>query len=322
MKEKSIRSVVRGFGIRVRRVRKIRAGIFKIGAYGGASYSLKRMPMNRARLRWVDRALRVVRSHGYRRIIWRQPVRHQRRKAKAASRYVLSPWMNGRQPSPRSTKDMKACGVAIARFHAAGRTMARAVRVGRGQWQSEWRLQRRALQRAYEQARRGRISKPLNRLLLHYGPEMLRYADQSGRMLRRAASSRPTTAVLCHGDGGPSNFVRNARGIYILDFETLQLNHRAYDLYKIIYNSCKDHGWEFRTAKAILDGYGRIHKLNKQDYAVLKAWLRFPRTTYMVLLPGSRIPRTTGKLQWAIASERSVTRFLRQLDRYSASQSR
>jgi len=267
-----------------------------------------------------------VRSHGFRQLVWRQPGRPAGRgldsTAAYPSTYVLSPWMNGRHPSPLSRKDMKECGAALARFHAAGQSTARAVRVGRNKWQSEWRMQRRTLQRAYAQAWGDWPHKPIDRPLKQYGSEMLRYADQSGRMLNRASSAWRPAAVLCHGDGGPSNFIRNEAGIHLLDFETLQFHHRAYDLYKVIYNSCKDHHWNFSIAKAILDGYRQNAKLRKHDYAMLKAWLRFPRTSYMVLLPGSRIPMTARRLQWAIASERTVTRFLQQLDRYASAHAR
>lgn len=325
MMESSVMRVAGKFGIRANRIKKIRAGIYKIGTYGGANYSLKRMPMSQAELRWVDRTLQAVRSHGYRQLAWRRPGRPEGRRLSVSDRkatYVLSPWIGGRQPSPLSKQDMMACGSAIARFHAAGSSMAGNTRTGQTKWQPEWRMQRRVLQRAYAQSRRGSLSLPVNRLLKRHGSEMLRLADQSGRMLKRASSLQRPKAVLCHGDGGPSNFIRNAAGTYLLDFETLQLNHRAYDLFKLIYNSCKDHHWNFSTARAILDGYRRVSKLRKQDYAMLKAWLRFPRTSYMVLLPGSRIPRTKGKLQWAVASERKISRFLQQLDRYAATHSK
>lgn len=120
---------------------------------------------------------------------------------------------------------------------------------------------------------------PVQRLLRKNGTEILRNAKQAKKLLR---SSRYYTnrnrrfGILCHGDGGPSNFVRNANGTYLLDFETLQVNLRAYDLYRLVFNCCKDHRWRFSIARAILDGYRQFSKLRKADYKQMKAWLRFP----------------------------------------------
>ena len=86
----------------------------------------------------------------------------------------------------------------------------------------------------------------------------------------------------------------------------------------LVYNSCKDHQWNFSIAKAIMDGYNQVAKLRRNDILLMKPWLRFPRTTCLVLGPSPRFPLTVSKLKWAFASERRITRFLNQLNSYAS----
>ncbi|WP_237712515.1 hypothetical protein [Paenibacillus elgii] len=113
----------------------------------------------------------------------------------------------------------------------------------------------------------------------------------------------------------------NAKGTYLLDFETLHVDLRAYDLYRVIYNSCKDHQWDFKIAEAILNGYRQVAKLSKTDYKLIRIWLRFPLSTYLVLSPFKRFPLTEKWLQWALSSERRIGPFLQKLDSYAATHS-
>jgi len=326
-------ALVRRFGIQAGTIRKIRRGVYRVDTLAGKRYSLKQMPMNQARLLWIDRTLRRIRARGFARLVWRYPERPEGRRLCVIAQdatFVLTPWIAGRHPDPRSPADMQACGAALARFHAAGRAVSarggHAAQSRIGAWQSELRERRRELQRNLAPARRRRFGAGMNRLLRQHGPELLQYADRAEKMLRTGPYrtfrfTARSNASLCHGDGGPSNFLLGADGAYLLDFETLHVNLRAYDLYRIVYNSCKDYGWHFTTAQAILDGYRKVAALRRHDYELMKPWLRFPRTTGLVLAPGDRIPTTEGRLQWALASERRISRFLRQLDRYAAAHS-
>lgn len=322
------------FGIRVKQIRKIRQGIYRVDTRAGMRYCLKQMPMVQSRLRWIDRALRIVRAQGFGRIAWRHPERPEGKRLCIISQdatFVLTPWFAGRHPHTRSLADMRACGAALARFHAAGRAVSsrggHAAGNRTGVWLSELRERRRELQRNLAPTRRRKFGAGISHLLRQHGPELLHYAVLAEKMLRTGSyralryTSR-SNATLCHGDGGPSNFLLGAGGTYLLDFETLHVNLRAYDLYRLIYNSCKDSGWRFSTAQAILDGYRQVTALRRHDYELMKPWLRFPRTTGLVLAPGERIPTTKGRLQWALASERKISRFLRRLDRYAAKHSR
>ncbi|WP_143151537.1 MULTISPECIES: hypothetical protein [unclassified Paenibacillus] len=114
----------------------------------------------------------------------------------------------------------------------------------------------------------------------------------------------------------------NSKGVHLIDFETLRLDLRAYDLYRVIYNSCKDHKWNFAIARSFLDGYQSVSKLDRNDFHFLKAWLRFPQTMYL-LLRTFKHPRANDKtaaergFHRALLDERKILPFLKQLDQYS-----
>ncbi|MGN7356756.1 phosphotransferase [Paenibacillus sp. SAF-054] len=323
-----VNEIVKQFGIKARSQKRIRGGIYRITASDGRKFSLKRMPKQISQIRWMDRMLIHVQRNGPH-LAWRNPQTPEGRKPYAISQkgeiFVLTPWISGREPSPRSKADMRACGMTLARFHKAGQT---ALRKGIshseiGTWYSTLHTRQQFIQSQIAKAKMNRFSLPINRFIQRHGPEFLRYANQAKGLLRSSGydsyrQSPRLNGVLCHGDGGPSNFILNNKGTHLIDFETLHVDLRAYDLYRVIYNSCKDFGWNFSIAKAILDGYREVASLNKTDYKLMRVWLRFPLSTYFVLGPSNRFPFTEKRLHWALDSERRISTFLQKLDKYAA----
>ncbi|MGK5510128.1 phosphotransferase [Brevibacillus formosus] len=331
MSKHSINGIVKQFGVRVRQQKKIRAGIYQIVTPDGRALSLKRMPKGVGRARWIDRMLLRVRGSGSL-LAWRNPNRPEGRRAYHLSKkgeiFVLTPWISGRKPSPSSLADMRACGVALARFHEAGLTALKGnfAYSEMGTWFATLRKRHCYIQTKMANARRNGFSQPINRFIKQHGPEIIRYARQAEELLKSSGylsyRRHPHKhGILCHGDGGPSNFIINDEGTYLIDFETLRVDLRAYDLYRIIYNSCKDYQWDFSIAKAILDGYHQVAYLDKSDYKLMSAWLRSPFSTYLVVSGFKRIPFTMKRLRWALDSERRIGPFLQELDEYAASRS-
>lgn len=322
--------LVTRFGIKASVQKRIRDGIYRIVTPNGRMFGLKRMSMRPARLRWIDRTLLRVRRNGPL-LAWRNPQQPEGREPYAISQkgelFVLTPWIRGRMPSPLSVTDMRACGIALARFHKAGRTVLN----GKtdyseiGTWHSTLHTRHRYIQNKLAIAKRNGFSSPISRFIRQHGPEILRYANQAKALLRSSEydvcrQNPRQNGVLCHGDGGPSNLIMNVDGTYLIDFETLHVDLRAYDLYRVIYNCCKDYRWNFSIAKAILDGYRKVAQLNETDYRLIRVWLRFPLTTYFVLSPSKRFPLALSSLQRALESERRIGPFLKKLDKYAVKQ--
>jgi CotS family spore coat protein len=312
----------------------IQKRVYRVTASDGASYCLKQMAYPPAQLRWIDQVLQRLRANGFSRIGWRNPnhragKRLYVRLTPEGAPFVLVPWLQGSWPSPRSGKQMRACGNLLARFHQAGSRIA-IPRAGSpnklGSWPANLRSERNKLLRMIRKAERSGFGRPLDSLLRTHGQEMLRMADASLRALSKGGYSsacRSAKPTLCHGDGGPTNIIHTRRGLHLIDFETLRLDLPAYDLYRIIYNSSQDHRWRFGIAASILGGYRQVRSLGPADYRMLKALLRFPRGMCK-LVGGYESQSLKGKRQIErrfpviLADERRRGSFLQQLDRYAS----
>ncbi|KIL35648.1 hypothetical protein SD71_12165 [Cohnella kolymensis] len=332
---KKVLRIVRGFRLRPLRIIPIKKGVYRVVLRKGRKYSLKRMPVTAKRLRWMDRSLRCVRRHGFTRIAWRNPQAKAGRrlfvkKRSGGAPYVLVPWINGRWPSVHSRRHMRACGAALARFHQAGRPdrLKRRGAVNKvGQWPEELRARHSLIAKMVRRASRKKNKLSMDRSLSKHGEEILGFSNQARKLLRergyrKICRTGSHLTCLCHGDGGPSNFIINSRGTHLIDFETLRIDLRAYDLYRVIYNSCKDHSWKFSIARNILNGYQTVTKLTEEDFAMLSTLLRFPRTTYLLLNRYRRSNRRVKKLiakqfYRTLSAERKIAAFLKKLDRYS-----
>lgn len=326
--------LARKFKLNIRFARVIQPRIYYIRLNNGKRYVLKPMPYPVPQIRWIDRTLIKVRKNGFHRIAWRNPNKGERAadcfRFNSVLNYIVNPWVKGRLASPRSLKDMRACGIALAQFHQAGHRTA-IPQKGRinalGSWTQEFQSLHKRLQIQVRKGKQGKYRNSIDTLLQKHGQELLAYSYQAQQLLRsspykQACARAKKTLPLCHGDGGPTNFILSNGKATLIDFETLKVDLRAYDLYRLLYNSCKENSWRMSTARALLDGYQSVVKLNQIDFKLAKIWLRFPRTTYLMLKAYPIAAKQDKKeiirdLPKAIAAERKITSFLKKLDSYS-----
>ncbi|MFC6455430.1 phosphotransferase [Paenibacillus vulneris] len=322
------------FKVKAKRIDYVQKGVYKVVLIDGSMHCLKRMPCPVTRLHWMDRALLRIRKKGFPKIAWRRPLTREGKrlfvKTHSRTNYILTPWIQGRWPNPRSSKDMRACGIALAKFHNAGRS-ADFLKAGSsnmlGSWPRMIRGQHLFLKKHVTTAYKNGYHRRMDNLLKQHGHEILGYSKAASQSLLKSkykaiCSGSRNRATLCHGDGGPTNFILNSTGTHLIDFETLRVDLRAYDLYRVLYNSCKDHKWNFAIARSILDGYQSVTKLKKEDFALLKVWLRFPRTMYLLLRKfnhRSLKDKTTSEKEFlqVLQDERRITSFIRHLDKYA-----
>ncbi|WP_090670979.1 phosphotransferase [Paenibacillus tianmuensis] len=330
---REVKGLSRKFGIRVRRMKIIQNGVYQVVTTKGKVYCLKRMSYPPTRLRWIDKTLGRLRRHGFPRIVWRNPREYSGKHLFVkwfhhSPPFVLHPWLKGSWPSPKSRSQMKACGTLLARFHRTGKriTIPKAgINNMSGKWYTYLQNEQKVLQKAFRKAKRNGFRSPLDRLLQAHGKEILQMGKASLRSLRNSdyrSICRKTKATLCHGDCGPTNIIRSANGMYLIDFETLRLDLRAYDLYRIIFNSCIDHGWNFSIVKSILDGYQKVFKLTTSDYQMLKIWLRFPRGICKLIVHyDQKSPKEKLQIERDfprfLADERKRKAMFKQLDAYA-----
>lgn len=277
------------FGLRIKRMHIVQNGVYRVTSANGKTYCLKRMPYPPARLHWIDNTLLRIKRKGFHRIVWRNPKQRTGRRLYVRSErddhpaFVLHPWVTGRWPKATSNAQMKRCGTFLAQFHTVGRKIQipkKGRHIGLGTWPAYLRKERNKLRKLIQRAKRNGFRRPLDQLLQKNGSEVLRMANDSIRFIKRGnyrAVCRTAKPTLCHGDFGPTNIMRTKKGMVLLDFETLRVDLRSYDLYRLIFNTCQQTGWNFKTARSILDGYQQVSPLGRSDYAMLKAMLRFPR---------------------------------------------
>lgn len=283
-----VRRLCRGFGVRPKRMRIVQNGVYRIVTSSGREYALKRMPYPPAQIRWIDQTLQKMRRKGKLRIGWRDPRERAGKRLYVqlnpdSPPFILIPWWKGLWPSASSAAQMKECGKLLATFHKLGgqtRIPSNGKQNMLGTWPSYLREERSKLAIRILKAKRSGDRRPIHRMLLRHSGELLQMAARSLRALQasryfeRCRNMRP---VLCHGDFGPTNVIRTAKGPVLIDFETLRWDLAAYDLYRAIFNYCQYGGWKFSTARAFLDGYRRVRPLTRADLDLVKALLRFPR---------------------------------------------
>ncbi|NOU98101.1 phosphotransferase [Paenibacillus sp. LMG 31456] len=321
------------FGILAKRMEVVKNGVYRITAANGADYCLKRMPYPLSQIRWIDKTLQRMRRKGSIRLGWRNLRENSGKRLFAKLQqdsppFILIPWLKGAWPSSLSKKQMRECGILLAKFHQSSaqiKVPAGGKQNMLGSWPALLRLDQRKLLVIIRKARRNGFNSPLDRMLQAHGSELLNMAGSSMRALRRSRYRlicRKTRPTLCHGDFGPTNAIRTGKGISLIDFETLRVDLRAYDLNRAIYNFCQCQNWNFSVARSLLDGYQTVCKLKREDYEMLRVLLRFPRGICRLLdhydLSTAKAKRKVERdFPRILFHERQRGLFLRKLDAYA-----
>jgi CotS family spore coat protein len=329
-----VNQLVQTFKVKIKHMQFVKSGVYRLISTDGKQHCLKKMSYTLRRLRWMDRVLRRIRHQGFSNIAWRNPFEQSgrqlyARRSRGGTLYILTPWINGRSPSPASQKDLKACAATLARFHLAGRKailpQSGALNMLR-KWPALLKARESLLKKQIKKAKRNGHGSPMDHLLQVHGDGLLQRSQEALRILRhsnyKAVCKKATNiGALCHGDSGPKNFVLTSGRTYMIDFETLRFDLRAYDLFRMIRLSCKNKGWKLSTARSILDGYQSVTKLERSDIELIKVWLQFPNKAYKLLSRYDR-SRAEGKrkieqsLEKVIADERHIISFLHRLNQY------
>ncbi|GAA0371092.1 phosphotransferase [Bacillus horti] len=332
MKEKKkVKLLAKEFGIKVKRSTSTYKGVHQVELKNGQRLCLKKISYPIKRLRWIDSVLQQIRQEGFGNLAWRNAQKSYGKKLfvrldPKSPPYALMPWIKGRWPNPLSLEDMKRCGETLAHFHLAGKSIkpeaeksVNKLQTWTGELEGKKQLLAQKIKSAIQHEKKSGLAHFFNK----NQAEILQYATQSSALLASSPYQeecrKPYTQV-CHGDGGPSNFIFTSSQVYLIDFETLRLDLPAYDLYRVIYNSCKDYGWNFAIAEAILNGYHSVVKLKPIDLELAKVWLRFPRTIELLFKKWPKTAHQKRKLlkqyKRALGVERKMGDFLSRLDQY------
>lgn len=334
-----VKQLARKFGIEAKEIKKVYYSVYRIVTPDGKTYCLKRMRYAPSQLKWIDRTLAKLRQRGFSRIAWRDRNRSGGkplyiRRSPNGVPFLLMPWIKGVWPSPKSIGDMKESGKILAEFHLAGKEIAITGSGSRnmiGKWPALFRQRHNVLLRKVRIAKTNGHGTALDPLLRKHGAALIKRSRDAIRLMknsgyRRACRNAREQGSLCHGDGGPTNIILTGGESYLIDFETLRHDLRAYDLFRVVYNSAKDHGFRYPIVKAILDGYQSVSKLNRDDIDLLKVWLAHPHRVSRILgkydkLPYAKKLKKLRELRLVLSQERTILNLLPKLDDYLGKES-
>lgn len=333
--KRSVIRIAEKFHLDVKRVEMIKSGVYRLVSNSGRQYCLKRMNYPLRYLKWMDVSLRELRQQGFRKLAWRNPHTPQGRILFVRAHgntapYILTPWLLGRQPVPTSKEDMNTCAKALAHFHKVGH-LIKVSKTGKqnfaGKWPKILNARARVLKQAVAKAKQSRGQSELDLILRKHGDALLERANSAISRLQQSPyhetclESSPKI-TLCHGDSGPKNFVLTAQGPAMIDFETLRIDFRVYDLFRLIRLAGKKNDWDFSIAQTILDSYRSVTELNSNEYDWLMVWLEFPHKVCKVLAHYQRATQAKkraliSKIRKAIRNEQKLQPFLQNLAAYA-----
>lgn len=318
--------VLQAFKIDVRLARTVKSGVYHLVDGRNRQYCLKRMAYSRAQLRWMGRALGIVRERGFEQFAWGPVARlpgHE-------TLYVLTPWLQGSTPSPSDCGALANCAAALAKFHRAGRTrliVQPGAKQELGQWPVFFQSGREILKQAIAGSGPFRHSSALSAALGPYKDDLLERTSKAFQRLTVAdypslVSAARATGSLCHGDSGPANFVITKSGPHLIDFETLRIDLPVYDLFRMIRLTGKDTDWNFSLTRAILDGYRRVSPLGRADCDLLAGWMLLPYKSVKILRRAARTPlgehgATALKLERVLRREAQIRQWVMEMDHYA-----
>jgi CotS family spore coat protein len=332
-REQVVRTV-RRFNITPKEVHFIKSGVYRLVTSTGRAYCLKRMRYSPERLRWMDEVLQTVQKHGFSALAWRNPKTRAGktlfvRVGQKRHPYILTPWIPGRTPEPDAPGQMYSCAEALARFHHVGQGIdipSHGAASLLGEWPRILGARAENLKCHVKKAKGNSERAGINEMLREHGDWLIERADYALDILARSdytglCEEAGETVSLCHGDSGPKNFVLARSGPYLIDFETLRIDLRVYDLFRLVRLACKNKGWEFSIARSILDGYRAVSELMPAEYELLHVWLQFPHKACKLLASyedaGPRYRKQLEqKLEKSIKDEQHLPVFFEHYDDY------
>lgn len=334
--DNEILSLAKTFHVEVKKVERIKTGVYRLHSTSDQSYCLKRMRYSPARLQWMDRTLLELRRQGFQAIAWRDPQTPMGqtlsiRSKMETSPYILTPWLQGRQPSPQSKQDLMECAKALALFHQTGQRIklnSDGALNRLGTWPQQFTAWAELIKRYVNLAEQHPKNGRLNQLLSAHREFLLRRTEQSLQTLNNSnyhklCKEAAAQGSLCHGDSGPTNFVITEQGAAIIDFETLRIDLRIYDIFRLIRLTCGgSNGWDFTFARHTLDGYQTVSRLAPVEYELLDVWLQFPyKVSKTLSLHDPAATKTNqvleDEIEKALLSEQRLPPFLQELRHYA-----
>ncbi|MCK4260126.1 MAG: CotS family spore coat protein [Halanaerobiales bacterium] len=290
MQRPEVKQILELWGIEMYKVRLVR-NIYKIWTDQGI-YCLKPVTERGSCLRFFDSVLRHVQSRDF------QVQAHYEYTQNGepfgvfnGNRWILTPWIDGKEIKYRSFKEVIEGARVLAKFHQAAEGYVPEIGIKVKDKQGKWpdKLVRRVGDiKDYIQTAQAEDS-DFDRYFLKYADWILKSAEETLKLICNSNYDQKVEDSLeqvqiCHGDPASRNFVIDKKGqIHMIDFDSMKFDLPVVDLWRFLRRVLNRNQWNMRLVTKIIDGYNSERRLDQDDYRLLAIFLEFPEKIWRVL---------------------------------------
>lgn len=217
--------------------------------------------------------------------------------------WTLQPWLPGRHASLCSRTERRLAAAALANLHR--------VKTERYLQKSPFLRVPPLWEKYHHRLERANVATIKDLRLRDSWRPYAEQAKQAVHLLQQpgvyqALDRDLRSGSLCHRDPAPHNFLCQANGMAIIDFDLAGYDVRAHDLYQLINHALYLNGWESGLFEEMAEAYDRVYLLCADNRRVLDALMLFPslvvREWYDFGKSKSPAAFRT-RLQWAMVQE-------------------
>lgn len=201
--------------------------------------------------------------------------------------YTLSEWLGGRECDFHNIEEVIIASKTLARMHEASKGYDppenSKLKSDLGRWTHLMEKRIKSLDKMRDMIRKKNNKSEFDLIYLKsmefykgIGKEALKTLEESSYYELCAIAESEKS--FCHHDFTYHNIIFNEKNeAYVIDFDFCKREVRTFDISNFMIKVLKRVDWDIRFAREILDSYSEVSKLDKEEYKVLYAYLKFPQ---------------------------------------------
>lgn len=199
--------------------------------------------------------------------------------------FILTPWIEGREPSYKSISDIQMVAYMLAEMHCKSKGFLKypADKAKYGKWPQKLQKKERELKLFVELA--GGAKEKFDMLFLEHADWLMTRTREACQLLEGPefnilVENAKKTGYLCHGDTAVRNcVVKNDETVFI-DFDSMSQDLPVIDLWRLLRRSLRRNKWSIKFVNGVLEAYEINRKLSREEKVVLSALLTFPEKAW------------------------------------------
>ncbi len=201
--------------------------------------------------------------------------------------YVVTNWIDGRECDFKKEEDLIRAAETLARFHLCARGFTpdedTKVRSDIGKLTNTLDKRLATLNKMRDTARKNKRKTEFDMLYLSNVDFYLKLSKEAMKSLdlesyKKVCSDALSDKVLCHHDFTYHNILFEDNGnSYIIDFDYCKWEMQIYDVATLLIKSLKRLNWNMNSGKLVLEAYGNVKPISKDELNILKTLLIFPQ---------------------------------------------